>query len=146
MRHTGREVWAARWARAGATGRGTAGRASGGLGAAEGTRGNVGGLPGRVARGQRAGCLGGHGSSLTRTHALGPTEELAGAIEFVSGKCHRCHRYRNPISIRAFTAITKHQDDAPNHRGHERASVRRSATRGVNSPAAGKSLPRYVTR
>ena len=53
------------------------------------------GLPGRVARGQRAGVLSGHGSSLTRTHALGPTEELAGAIEFVSGTCHRCHRYRN---------------------------------------------------
>ena len=27
--------------------------------------------------------------------SLGPTEELAGAIEFVSGGCHRCHRYRN---------------------------------------------------
>jgi hypothetical protein len=30
-----------------------------------------------------------------RKHALGPTEELAGAIEFVSGGCHRCHRHRN---------------------------------------------------
>jgi hypothetical protein len=52
-------------------------------------------LPGPVARSQRAGVLGGHGSSLTRTHALGPTERLAEAIEFVSGGCHRCHRYRN---------------------------------------------------
>ena len=62
--------------------------------------------PGEGRTGQRGGsradgarpgavALGGHGSSLTRTHALGPTERLAGAIEFVSGRCHQCHRYRN---------------------------------------------------
>ncbi len=49
-------------------------------------------LPRRVARGQQAGVLGGHGSSLTRTHARGLTEELAGAIEFVSVGCHRYRR------------------------------------------------------
>ena len=53
------------------------------------------GLLGRVARGQRVDALGSHGSSLTRTHALGPTERLLGTIEFVSGARHRCHRYRN---------------------------------------------------
>ncbi len=52
-------------------------------------------LPGPVARSQRVGAHGGHGSSLTQRHALGPTERLAGTIEFVSGGCHRCHRYRN---------------------------------------------------
>jgi hypothetical protein len=50
---------------------------------------------GRATRGQQAGRARGHGSSLARAHALGPTEELTGAIEFVSGGCHRCHRYRN---------------------------------------------------
>ena len=67
---------------------------SGGMGAAEGTRGNVeahwaGGA------GPAGGPGGSHGSSLAMTHALGPTEELTGATEFVSGGCHRCHRYRN---------------------------------------------------
>lgn len=75
-------------ARDGGTGVGRAGRG-------RGHTGQRGGLPGRVARGQRAAVLGGYGSSLTRTHALGPTEELAGTIEFVSGGRHRCHRYRN---------------------------------------------------
>ncbi len=86
-RHRGRKARAARWARTGPRGARAAGRASGALGAAEGTQGNV--------EASRAGALGSHGSSLTRTHALGPTEELAGAIEFVSGARHRCHRYRN---------------------------------------------------
>jgi hypothetical protein len=58
-------------------------------------------LPGPVVRGQRAAVLGGHGSSLTRTHALGPTERLAEAIEFVSGGCHRCHRYQNCLCMLA---------------------------------------------
>jgi len=53
------------------------------------------GFPGPVARDQRAGVLGGRGSSLTRTHARGPTERLAGAIKFVSYGCHPCHRNRN---------------------------------------------------
>jgi hypothetical protein len=52
-------------------------------------------LRGREARGQRAGRGRSHGSSLAQAHALGPTEELAGAIEIVSGGCHRFHRYRN---------------------------------------------------
>jgi len=47
-----------------------------------------------AARGQQAGWGRGHGSSLAQAHALGPTEELTEAIEFVSGGCHRCHRYR----------------------------------------------------
>jgi hypothetical protein len=69
---------------------------SGGLGAAEGTRGDVAAHGrGRAARGWRAARGRGHGSSLAQAHALGPTEELAGAIEFVSGGCHRCHRYPN---------------------------------------------------
>ena len=97
-RHTGREVWAARWARRRPKGAGAAGRASGGRRAGVArprAHGATWGLAGPVARGQRVGVLGGHGSFLTRTHALGPTEELAEAIEFVSGGCHRCHRYRN---------------------------------------------------
>ena len=72
-----------------------AGRGLGGTGGSrpgEGHVGQCGGLPGRVARGQRTGALGDHGSSRTRTHALGPTERLAGTIKFISG---RCHRYRN---------------------------------------------------
>lgn len=94
-RHTGREERAARWARTGGTGpRGRwAGRRA--CRARPRARGATWGLPGRAARGQRTSALGGHGSSLTRTHALGPTERLAGTIKFVSGGCHRCHRYRN---------------------------------------------------
>ena len=52
-------------------------------------------LSGQAARGQQAGRARGHGASLAQAHALGPTKELPGAIEFVSGGCHRCHRYRN---------------------------------------------------
>ena len=54
------------------------------------------GLAGRLARSPRAGVLGGHGFSLTRTHALGPTKQLAGTTEFVSGGWHR---YQNRPSV-----------------------------------------------
>ncbi len=99
--------WRGAIGEAGAPGRMGRGRlewSSGGLGAAEGTRGDV-AAHGAGGAGPAGGPRRGHGSSLAQAHALGPTEELTEAIEFVSGGCHR---YRNLCTF--IPAIECHED------------------------------------
>jgi hypothetical protein len=94
-RHTGGGVRSARRARCGGTRRGEAGAGFVRAGRVRGHTGRRGGSgAGRRGAGGQAGGKA-TGPPWRRKHALGPTEELAGAIEFVSGGCHRCHRYRN---------------------------------------------------
>jgi hypothetical protein len=100
-RHTGGEARSARRARWGGHGaRGAeAGFARAGRGRGHtGQRGGSGG--GRRGASRRAGRAA-KGPPWRRNHALGPTEELMEATEFVSGACHRCHRYRNRQPIRS---------------------------------------------
>ncbi len=82
---------------------------------------------------RRSGVVGGHGSSLARAHALGPTEELVGAIEFVSGGCHRCHRYRNRRRIRSGPSPA-----LPGDREISRVDQRQRAVRRRDRPVRGR--------
>jgi hypothetical protein len=61
----------------------------------EGHSGQRGGLPREGRRSGGRASWAATGPPRRREHALGPTEEQAGATEFVSTGCPRCHRYRN---------------------------------------------------
>jgi hypothetical protein len=62
----------------------------------------------------------GNGSSMMKPHDLGPTEELAGAVEFVSGGCHRnrnCARLTRKQMTQRGSGIHLRVDVSTNHVG-----------------------------